>query len=428
MVRPGADDALYCHLDDPRAKIRYIVLDTIDIPYLYRNGKLKYQGMRYSAFSDAQLEWLANTALQVEDGWAVALFGHIPPLPALDDGEKVINADVFMRIVQAFRDGTRYRSARTGGDFGQSVTADFRGQGPREVIAFFYGHRHDDICALKDGILFVGTQCARSGLGLGDGASLLVDGAASEVAFDVITIDRAQGRIFATRFGAGSDRVIPIVSAQAQKETGAALRKGASGPRVRALQERLIDLGYLDPGSADGEFGKMTQTALEFFQSVSKIKSEGVADALTLATLFDGAAVPNPRKAFFNAGYYQRANPGMERLTSAGTWALLGHWFDTGIREGKAGSPAFDPVYYLANNPDVAAMYGGRSYAAAQLHHFSAGVLEGRRGSAGFSVDEYIALYPDVRNAFGGNRWASAKHFNDYGFDEGRLGALSPAP
>ena len=65
---------------------------------------------------------------------------------------------------------------------------------------------------------------------------------------------------------------------------------GASGQRVIALQNRLIDLKFL-PGAADGRFGEQTLAALKAFQQHLKthgakdIQENGLADAATRAYL-----------------------------------------------------------------------------------------------------------------------------------------------
>ena len=56
------------------------------------------------------------------------------------------------------------------------------------------------------------------------------------------------------------------------------LSKGAKGDAVRQLQETLMTLGYLN-GSADGEFGGKTETAIVAFQEAMGLEQTGVADA-----------------------------------------------------------------------------------------------------------------------------------------------------
>lgn len=70
------------------------------------------------------------------------------------------------------------------------------------------------------------------------------------------------------------------------------LEKGNKGDEVKTLQQRLIDLYYLDD-KADGSFGKKTQAAVEKFQSKNKLEVTGVADPMTQAVLFSEQAVEN---------------------------------------------------------------------------------------------------------------------------------------
>ena len=83
---------------------------------------------------------------------------------------------------------------------------------------------------------------------------------------------------------------------QAAKEEGTAavtipttLKKGDSNDAVKAMQQKLISLGYLS-GKADGKFGVMTYQALQAFQKANNLSVDGVAGAKTLSKL-DGNAV-----------------------------------------------------------------------------------------------------------------------------------------
>lgn len=64
------------------------------------------------------------------------------------------------------------------------------------------------------------------------------------------------------------------------------LRNGCKGDDVAALQQRLIDLLYLDDGQADGLYGSKTENAVEFFQSSVGLNVTGIADADTQLKLF----------------------------------------------------------------------------------------------------------------------------------------------
>lgn len=67
-----------------------------------------------------------------------------------------------------------------------------------------------------------------------------------------------------------------------------AVRRGATGPRVRALQERLRELGYW-LGTPDGSYGDLTAQAVMAFQKVNGLESDGIAGASTLAALTEAS-------------------------------------------------------------------------------------------------------------------------------------------
>lgn len=62
------------------------------------------------------------------------------------------------------------------------------------------------------------------------------------------------------------------------------LENGASGSAVKALQEKLIKLGY-KLGEIDSEFGKLTDAAVRKFQKDNKLDADGIAGAKTLAKI-----------------------------------------------------------------------------------------------------------------------------------------------
>jgi peptidoglycan hydrolase-like protein with peptidoglycan-binding domain len=70
------------------------------------------------------------------------------------------------------------------------------------------------------------------------------------------------------------------------------LRSGAT----KAIQERLVELGFLAPGAADGRPGPQTSTALLGFQKWAGLSRDGLAGPETLARL-ERAARPTPRAA-----------------------------------------------------------------------------------------------------------------------------------
>ena len=74
------------------------------------------------------------------------------------------------------------------------------------------------------------------------------------------------------------------------------LRTGATGAAVMRLQQRLIELGYLN-GMADGQYGTATYRAVRAFQRANGLSVDGAAGPQTQMILFSNAAVSAPSKA-----------------------------------------------------------------------------------------------------------------------------------
>lgn len=66
-------------------------------------------------------------------------------------------------------------------------------------------------------------------------------------------------------------------------------------PALRVVQRRLIALGYLPAGGADGRLGPVTQEAILAFQKWERLDRSGVVDAPT-KTRLPKATRPTPRK------------------------------------------------------------------------------------------------------------------------------------
>lgn len=62
------------------------------------------------------------------------------------------------------------------------------------------------------------------------------------------------------------------------------LSRGAQGPEVAQLQERLSGLGY-STGSVDGKFGPITQSAVRRFQTSNDLPGSGTIDDATAAAM-----------------------------------------------------------------------------------------------------------------------------------------------
>lgn len=79
------------------------------------------------------------------------------------------------------------------------------------------------------------------------------------------------------------------------------LKLGSQGEDVRKLQRRLKDLNYYS-GSADGDFGTATETAVKAFQRRNNLTADGIAGKATTTRLYSNNALrarptpaPTPR-------------------------------------------------------------------------------------------------------------------------------------
>ena len=69
---------------------------------------------------------------------------------------------------------------------------------------------------------------------------------------------------------------------------GEVLKKGAKGPKVKSLQEDLIELGYgkmLEPWGADSSFGAATEAAVKALQEDNKLAVDGSVGKATQAKI-----------------------------------------------------------------------------------------------------------------------------------------------
>lgn len=102
--------------------------------------------------------------------------------------------------------------------------------------------------------------------------------------------------------------------------------RGDIGDDVKALQERLKALGYLE-GEADGNFGSKTEQAIRKFQQAKSIKVTGKADEETVKQIMGNEpAAAQPEQPAENAGVEpqtQPEQPAENAEASAGAQNLL---------------------------------------------------------------------------------------------------------
>jgi len=126
----------------------------------------------------------------------------------------------------------------------------------------------------------------------------------------------------------------------------------------------------------------------------------------------------------FDRSFYLASNSDVRQAVGSDPEAVLEHWKNHGLTEGRRGSREFDVKFYLANYPDLQNVFG-TNYRAALGHWMSRGLpAEGRKGSREFDVQVYLQTYPDLQERFGKNYAAVFDHWIKQGLPlEGRRGS-----
>ena len=84
----------------------------------------------------------------------------------------------------------------------------------------------------------------------------------------------------------GIPYVAPAAAPSTPTMTTAILRKGSTGPEVKSLQKKLLQIGYyLGSYGADGDYGDATVTAVRKFQKDNSLAVDGEAGPNTLAAV-----------------------------------------------------------------------------------------------------------------------------------------------
>lgn len=186
------------------------------------------------------------------------------------------------------------------------------------------------------------------------------------------------------------------------------LARGANGPQVRQVQERLSELGYRT-GTPDGDFGPMTQGAVRDFQTANGLQTTGAVDNATRQRLFSAEAKPASTIAAENGDFPRlgRYPPGSEAQRQLFRAAAR----EAGVPESWASSPGLENLLRSESDGNVGIpnyTYGSRKSDPSQWDDVHAelrnGNITARSSATGLgqlllaNVDRY---YPDGRAGIG---------------------------
>lgn len=209
----------YSYLDlegDDYGKIRIIMLDQLDHD-LPQNGegKLIYTCQNDPVYSQAQIDWLCNEALQVEDGTGIVICNHYPfdYTPTSDrnqsliiDGKYVQPWNMIPEIVNAWQNRTTLTKTYEDsvGSQNISVSVDFSNIGSKcEFITYLCGHTHFKTTKVVQGFKQMMLLEDSSGsYGTGYSWTSRLAGTVTSNCFSILSIDRTLKKIFRSNYGA----------------------------------------------------------------------------------------------------------------------------------------------------------------------------------------------------------------------------------
>lgn len=143
--------------------------------------------------------------------------------------------------------------------------------------------------------------------------------------------------------------------------------------------------------------------------------------------------------AVYNYDYYRNKYSDLATAYDNDDYALLQHFVESGMAEGRQASEEFNVHTYKNRYIDLRRGYKNdlKGY---YMHYILSGKAEGRSGAgeatlvgetvyqgvdyaAVYSFEYYMNKYPDLASAFGSDEYGALQHFVEHGMAEGRQGS-----
>ena len=203
----GADGTYY-YLDDENTKTRYIMLNSFwseweGDPKTGYVEDVQHSFMQTPIYGQEQLSWFANEALNMPKGYSAIIGTHYASKP--------MDFEMLRNIINAYVNRTDFSGSYIGEQVWQSsyIEVDYS-SAKGELIAIFQGHTHvDEVYTDIFEIPCINITTTGAFHDVRDEKSNeRIQGTATEIAFDVVTVDKNNRVIYLTRVGAGSDRRI----------------------------------------------------------------------------------------------------------------------------------------------------------------------------------------------------------------------------
>lgn len=166
----GDKNKSYFYFEDTGSKVRYIGLSTYG---LFIDNKYE------DAYTDEQLQWFIQTALNVAEGWTLVIFTHALYAVSSQTNQMYVISQNFVDAIDNY-------------------------QGRGKIACVLIGHSHVDRVHIgKTGIPYILSQCDRTEPYRGDINVERVPGTTSENHFEVVLIDKVNQEV--RLYAIGSD-------------------------------------------------------------------------------------------------------------------------------------------------------------------------------------------------------------------------------
>lgn len=195
LIDNGINNKSYYYFDNKIQKVRFIVLDQYED---VQSGETTYWGTK-SKFSQEQLDWLINKALNI-DGYTLVVFTHSPSDNAMQYYSPYL--DVVQKLLVAVNNKQHFTYNQN------ELTADVDFSNTTNTIAcHLSGHAHIDETHVDNGVLSIGVLCDAA---YNDDPQYKdkprTKGTINEQAFDIVSIDTFKRTVKLVRIGQGNDR------------------------------------------------------------------------------------------------------------------------------------------------------------------------------------------------------------------------------
>lgn len=206
------------YVDDTANRVRYILVNTSCNKYQENaDGTVANNVMWKQRLTQSQFDFTVAALKSVPSAsWSVVVGSHIALINDFDDytGDR----DLFFSVLKAYRSKTSFS-----GTFGTqgawdyvSINTDFS-DAKGLLVGTFAGHDHKDLYTISDNIPVVLTaaDCC-----MVNGGRVGTLGTTTEQSFSVFTVNKKNGRLYATKIGYGSAFLTGGISWNESSEAG----------------------------------------------------------------------------------------------------------------------------------------------------------------------------------------------------------------